>query len=254
MTALRSTTVDHSTDLALLLQMELCRTAQTPDGWTFATAVRAVDEGVTGDCVDIFELDDGHLGVLVLDVAGRGAHAALGAFRQKEVIKVAMRSGMDPSAAMRWLRRNQPDLENDFFSAFVAVLEPTSGEMRYANAGHPPALVVDGERRTRSLIRTGPIVGFVDPGWSVGTETIAAGEALAIYTDGLIETRNAAGDYYGAASVVNALATMECDEAQDVVDHLLADLMSFHDGPVSDDVTLLVLCRHAPGEACSDCS
>ena len=253
MTTTRSVTVDHPTDLALLLQIELCRTAEPPHGWTFATAVRAVDNGVTGDCVDIFEIDDNRFGVVVLDVAGRGAPAALGAFRQKEILKVAMRSGMDPSSAMDWLRRNEPELETNFFSAFAAVLDPTSGELSYANAGHPPALIVDDEGQARSLTRTGPIVGFVDPGWGLGRDAIAAGEALAIYTDGLIETRNGEGVYYGAASVVNALARMECDEAQDVVDHLLDDLHRFHQGPVSDDVTLLVLCRHAPGEACEQC-
>lgn len=244
---------DQSADLALLLQLELSRVAVEPDGWTIATGLRAVDDGVTGDCLDVFELDADRVGVLVIDVAGRGASAALGAYAQKESLKMAIRSGLDPAEALTFLKDNQPDLESNFFSAFVAILDPTTGQIDYANAGHPPALIVDDARRMRVLQRTGPIVGFVDPDWSVDTDTIAPGESVAIYTDGLIETRNGNGDFYGTASVVTAMSDMECDEAQDVVDHLLNDLRVFHDGPVSDDVTLMVLCRHPLDGSCDNC-
>jgi len=253
MSGMRSAPPAQSDDLALLLQIELSRVAAEPPGWTIATGLRAIDNGVTGDCLEIFHIDDQRLGVLVIDVAGRGAGAALGAYSQKEALKLAMRSGMDPAAALTFLKSHQPELETNFFSAFLGILDPDTGGLSYANAGHPPALVVDDAGRTRALGRTGPIVGFVDPVWTVEVTTIALGEALAIYTDGLIETRNAAGDYYGASSVVNALATMDCDEAPDVVDHLLNDLHRFHDGPVADDVTLVVLCRHPLNRDCDNC-
>jgi len=235
--------------LAMQIRNELAHdVGDYPEGWTVAAGLRPAEGLVAGDCYDVSLLGPAEIGLVVLDIAGHGALAAVSAFRCKELLKVALRNGLEPGSALDWLVGQDVNLEEGFFTAFVASIDTNSGRCRYANAGHPPALLLDEDRRVVALEPTGPLFGHVTPaGWRTAEVLITPGSMLTVYTDGLIEARNESRQFYGDDRLATVLESLDCPEAQPVVDQVLDDLSSFHAGRVADDVTLVVLCRgHSP--------
>ncbi len=86
-----------------------------------------------------------------------------------------------------------------FLTAFVAVIDTADGRVRYANAGHPPALSSPTATRSSSA-RPGRSSGCSRPGWTTAEAVIAPGDNLCAYTDGVIETRNAENEFFGSGA------------------------------------------------------
>jgi serine phosphatase RsbU (regulator of sigma subunit) len=230
--------------LALQIRDELAHeVGEYPAGWSVAAGLRPAEGLVAGDCYDVSLLGPTEIGLVVLDIAGHGALAAISAFRCKELLKVALRNGLAPGSALDWLAGQELSLEDSFFTAFVGTIDTTTGRCYYANAGHPPALLRDADHRMVTLDPTGPLFGHIGPGWRTEEVLLGTDSVLTVYTDGLIEARNQNRDFYGEERLIDLLADMRCSEAQPAVDHVLNDLSEFHGGQVADDVTLVVLCR-----------
>ncbi|WP_308301290.1 SpoIIE family protein phosphatase [Frankia sp. Mgl5] len=127
---------------------------------------------LAGDWYDSFELPDGRVGIVVGDVSGHGAVAGVFALRLKQLLDAALTRGADPGQAIEWVVDSLGETDEMFATAVVAVVDPASGEVRLANAGHPDALLL---RRAR---RAGPAgdVGEGAPrlGEPVGPRTVVA--------------------------------------------------------------------------------
>jgi sigma-B regulation protein RsbU (phosphoserine phosphatase) len=126
------------------------------------------------------------------------------------------------------------------------VIDTDSGRGTYAHAGHPHALLGYAGGLPERRGPTGPIFGPIEGSWETGSMVINPGGKLIIFTDGLIEARDVTRAFYGEERLERLLATLDCPDAQPVIDEILADLDLFHPGRLADDVTLVVACRTPP--------
>ena len=241
-------TIEQSASVVLQLRSELATgVEQLPDGWTVAAQLQAAEGVVAGDCYDVIQLPPSRLGLVVVDISGHGAVSGILALRCKELLRAGLRDGFEPDEAVLWASEQLDDLaEETFLTAFVAVIDLKTGDVTYANAGHPPALLCS-PSHAAELAPTGPIVGpFAGP-WQNASAGLDPGDTLAVYTDGLIEVRNAAGKEFGLQRLTDLVCGAAPDDAEAIVKRCVDDVTSFAPGRLRDDVTIVLLCR-GPGE------
>lgn len=237
--------IEQNAVLALQIRSALTRDmGDYPAGWSVGAGLRAAEGLVAGDCYDVSLLGPAEIGLVVLDIAGHGATPAVSAFRCNELLKVALRNGLDPGDALGWLYDQEHGLGDLFFTAFVATIDTETGECHYANAGHPAAILARAGREAEPLSPTGPLVfSHVPPGWQTRKVTIEPGTMLGVYTDGLVEARSPDREFFGERRVFDLFSRTDERDAELVVASVLGELSSFHPGRLADDVTLVVLSR-----------
>ena len=207
------------------------------------------------------KLDDGRLGILVADVADKGTGAALYMALSRTLIRTfALQHPTAPAEALAAANaRILTDAESDqFVTVFYGVLDPASGALVYANAGHNPGFLLradsPGEDAVESLGRTGVPLGlFEDMAWQEQTITLAAGDVLLLYTDGVSEAQNVADDEFGEdrllAAAQAAIQAQTPDPARAIQDAVIAAVGDFvGSAPQFDDITLLVTVRSQTSE------
>ncbi len=237
-------TIEQSASVVLQLRSELATgVEELPDGWTVAAQLQAAEGVVAGDCYDVINLPPSGLGLVVVDISGHGAVSGILALRCKELLRAGLRDGFEPGEAVLWAAEQLDDLgEETFLTAFVAVIDLETGDVRYASAGHPPALLCSPSHAVE-LGPTGPIVGLFTGSWQNASAGLDAGDTLAVYTDGLVEVRNAAGDEFGLHRLTDLVCGAAPDEAEAIVKRCIDDVTSFAPGRLRDDVTIALLCR-----------
>ena len=216
------------------------------EGWDFAARWKTARQ-VGGDFYDIFDLPDKRLGLFIADVADKGVPAALFMALTRTLVHAAVIESDSPAEAMK--RVNDlliPDTRQGMFiTAVYAVLDIEKGEFTYVNAGHNPPLWVkqDGsiERLTRTAIALGVVIG--DP-VEQRTIKLEAGDNVLLYTDGLTESFDADGKFFGEGRLIDAITSNQCDSASDLLDVVEKSLLNFvQDMPPADDLTMLALRR-----------
>ena len=141
----------------------------------------------------------------------------------------------DVLAAREWLLANQQKRSTDTPAG--------TGACRYANAGHPPALLADHDQTIHELDPTGPLLGVFPASWKTANAEMGAGAKLAVYTDGLTEARDDAEVFYGMERLAELIATLPCEVAESVVKTCFDDLHVFRPSRLADDVTVVLVCR-----------
>jgi serine phosphatase RsbU (regulator of sigma subunit) len=190
--AARDVALAEQRDIAVELQRSLLPQVPSPPSLDVHAAYAPAQGpmSVGGDWYDVVELDDGRVALTVGDVAGHGLPAAAAMGQLRSAVRTLALAGAEPAAALGQLDRFTCTLHgNPLATTVFAVLDPTSGELRYACAGHPPPLVVRADRTT-AFLRDGrsPLLGVDPPGArSEGRAALAPGDVLVVYTDGLIE-------------------------------------------------------------------
>ena len=214
--------------------------------WDLAARWRTARQ-VGGDFYDVFELPDNKLGLFIADVADKGVPAALFMALTRTLVRAAVIESGTPADAMK--RVNDlliPDTRQGMFVTGVyALLDMDHNEMTYVNAGHNPPLWVKHNGEVQRLTRTAIALGVVT-GEPVNQRTInfESGDSLLLYTDGLTESFNAAGDFYGEERLLEAINGDCCTSASDLLDVVEKSLLNFvQDMPPADDLTMLVLRR-----------
>ena len=226
----------------LIQQTLLPRDVPVPAGWQMAAHYQPA-RAVGGDFYDFIPFRNGQLGVVVGDVTDKGVPAALVMATTRSVLRAAARRLVDPAKVLR--RVNDllyPDIPRSMFiTCFYALLDPASGRVRYANAGHDlPYRWRAGE--VGELRATGMPLGLM-PGMRYQAEetVLAPGESVLFYSDGLVEAHNPQRDLFGFPRLKALLKDLPGDV--DVISRLLRQLADFT-GPgweQEDDVTLLTL-------------
>jgi serine phosphatase RsbU (regulator of sigma subunit) len=235
--------LEQELEMARAVQKSLLPT-QPPriPGFTLAADWRPVRE-VGGDFYDFFPLPDGRWGLLLADVSGKGAPAALYMALTRSLIRSEASRHANPSAVLTEVnRRLLVEAPNELFvTVFYAVLDPVSCSLKYANAGHDPPFLRHASCVQR-LALGGLIMGlFEELALNDETLNLESGDTLVAYTDGLTDTVNHQDEAYGhtrlAGTINNAPAS-----AQDILTYILKDLGAFA-GPIPqpDDITLLIL-------------
>ena len=233
-------------------------------GWDVATAFHPARQ-VAGDFYDVFEIAGaGRLALVVADVCDKGVGAALFMAVFRSLLRVTVAEsyaagrfpvGDDAAHLVRTVRilsdydaRTHGDA-NMFATVFFGVLDPATGTLTYVNAGHDaPCLLAPGGGPPRRLEPTGPTVGLLpDLEFGTGTVTLAPGELLLAFTDGVTDARAPDGALYGEARLLaRAAEHAGAAGAAAVLEAIEADLDAHGAGAVPfDDVTLLAVRRCA---------
>lgn len=203
---------------------------------------------VGGDFFDFFFAADNQLTVVVADVSGKGVPAAIFMAVARTVVRDLASGGRrSPGEIMNeanelLVRENS---ESMFVTMQVGQYDPRSGVLRYANAGHPGAYILDRAGKLRPCAAaTGTVLGVI-PGarFEDGTESLRPGERIVFYTDGVPEARSPGGEFYRAARFEAVLGTLGHETAQAICDRSMAEVAAFQNGAAHDDITLLVLGR-----------
>lgn len=235
--------IEQSAVLAIQVRSELAdEIGEMPDGWAAHTLLVPAEGVVAGDCFDIGLLDAAHLYIVLIDVTGHGASAALNALKAKSQLRAALRTRLSPGAALEWLSREMlKDERADLLTASVVVIDLASGRLSYANAGHPAPILTDGER-TVVLDRSGPLVGAFPATWATHESEIPAGWTLLAHTDGLTDTIGADRERFGDERLASCLTTSDPVALLEQI-HDAAE--TFRVGDRSDDLTAIAV-RRAP--------
>jgi sigma-B regulation protein RsbU (phosphoserine phosphatase) len=229
-------------------------TPQIP-GWELAAHWLPARE-VAGDYYDFVPLEGPALGtgprtgIVVADVADKGMPAALFMVDVRATLRASMYAAPSPVDGIAHtnalVSADAPD--GMFVTLFYAQIDAGSNEFTYVNGGHnPPFLVKSGGRDFEVLSRTGVALG-VDPALVYTQKTVALdpGDYLVLYTDGVTDALNAAGQEYGLDRLQRAVLAADGHSAQEIVRALDTELRAFIGGTNPfDDVTLLVLKRMA---------
>ena len=221
------------------------KTLDAPTGWDLAARWRAAMQ-MSGDFYDVIHLPDGRIGLLIADVADKGIPAALFMALTRTLVRAAVFSTASPAEALRQVNDLlYPDCEQGMFvTAVYGALDPRTGEFVYANAGHNPPLWLHHGAMDK-LTRTGVALGVVE--FAQMTEryiTLAAGDLLMFYTDGITEAFSAAGDIFSEERLMDVLGRLAPLSAEEILDQLDKEVNLFvGENPVSDDITLIALKR-----------
>jgi len=227
-------------------QASLPKEVPTLEDWHIAPFYQPARE-VGGDFYDFHLLPEGQLGLVVGDATGKGVPAALVMSTTCGMLRLASQSHSSPGQTLRGVNEvlfpNIPP--NMFVTCFYAILEPRSGRLSYANAGHDlPYLCRNGD--AEELRARGMPLGLM-PGMSYEEkETILhSGEAALLYSDGLVEAHDPQGGMFGFPKLQALVA--EHGENRSLGDLLLEELYSFvgEGWEQEDDITLLTLRRAA---------
>ena len=210
----------------------------------YATMTPAKEVG--GDFYDFFLVDDAHLGVEIADVSGKGVPAALFMVIAKTLIKDHTQSGKPPEEVFTEVNRQlcEANDENLFVTAWMGVLEISTGKLVYVNAGHNPP-VIGRKNGETEFLRSRP--GFVLAGldftkYRAGSLELMPGDLLYLYTDGVTEAMNTAQELYGEERLKRTLDANVSAAPEEIFKAVKKDLDDFvADAPQFDDITMLAM-------------
>ena len=209
----------------------------------YAQMIAAKEVG--GDFYDFYKLSDTTVAILAADVSGKGIPAAMFMMTAKTIIKDLAESGM--AVHEIFTKANEKLCENNesgmFVTAWMGILDMTTGQMQFANAGHNPPLIkrVDG---TFEYLKTR--AGFVLAGmegvrYRAGELTLYPGDRIFLYTDGVPEATNAENKLYGEDRLHAFMNKNATAEATALLPALKADIDEFvGEAPQFDDITMLM--------------
>jgi sigma-B regulation protein RsbU (phosphoserine phosphatase) len=250
-----------------------------PEGWEIATHIRPARQ-VSGDFYDVFPITASkQIALVMADVCDKGVGAAMymaifrSLFRayadQQYILHRAGVRQADPEESLTGAFRradllasgasslkNAIDLTNHyiathhgnsnmFATVFFGLLDPEQGSLLYINAGHEPALMISQGRLIQRLDPTGPAVGMLpDMAFGVERAMLAPGDSLILYTDGITDALNPAGEQFADERLLNA-ATSPAPSAQGRIQNIMSALdMHIAQREQYDDVTLLAVQRN----------
>jgi phosphoserine phosphatase RsbU/P len=204
---------------------------------------------VGGDYYDFLPYNDGRLGLVVADVAGKGMPASLLMMSLQARVQVVADSPEDMGSLVARLNRNLARTfpRNRFITAFFAIADPHTGELAYCNAGHNHPIVVRASGQVETLGEGGPPMGILpDYPYETAAAMLNPGDMLVLYSDGVTEACNQADQEFGEERLGEIAAGLRNVPAAGIIDHVLKEVRRWsHDAPPADDITLVVLRRLA---------
>ncbi|SNR60646.1 SpoIIE family protein phosphatase [Blastococcus mobilis] len=230
------------TEVAVTLQRAVLGPTALPQGFAvhYEPATGTLEVG--GDWYDVVVLPDGSYGVVVGDVVGTGLSAAAVMGQLRSAGRALLLESRSPAHVLTALDRFAALIPGASVSTvFCAVIDPATKTLRYSSAGHVPAIVVDGDGRSRLLEEAGslPLAVVQELDRPEADVVLTPGATLLLYTDGLVERRHEAIDV-GMARAVGALTAGRHLAPARLAEELTRELLG--DAPDDDVAFLLYRC------------
>lgn len=219
-------------------------------GWQLAATLEPARQ-ISGDFYDFINLPEGRLGILIADVADKGLGPALYMALSRTLMRsYAEQYPDDPAAVLEASNRRilSDARANLFVTVFYGVLDPSTGCLVYANAGHtPPYLLHPGAEgaEVQTLRNTGMPLGIDEYGtWKRETVEIQPGDVLLLYTDGVTDAQNTQGEFIDRRFIVEIGSQNLGRPVHELQDAILAAVHHFVGAaPRFDDLTMVILGR-----------
>jgi serine phosphatase RsbU (regulator of sigma subunit) len=204
---------------------------------------------VSGDFFSVFPISDQQVGIFICDVMGHGVRAALVTSMMRVLMEQHSASApVDPGALLTRINHGLTSLLRQtgttlFTTSLVMIADVARGELAFANAGHPNPLLI---RRTGGGTealqgKSGPALGiFTDAEYCSFQTPFAPGDLVLLFTDGLFEVENGAGDLYSYEDLQAAVQRREALTKEELCDGVLAEIREFADGREFEDDVCLV--------------
>ena len=242
---------EQELEVARLIQQHFLP-RELPDlpGWQVAAYYQPARE-VGGDFYDVIELPDGRVGFVVGDVTDKGMPAALVMSATRSVLRATAQRLIEPGIVLEGVNEHLcPDMpEKMFVTCLYGVLDPASGHLRFANAGHdlPKVKTADGivELRARGM----PLGLMPGMAYEERQTTLQPGDSVLLHSDGVIEAHDADRGMFGVPRLEQTVAAGAGGQA--LIDRVLGALAAFTGADVEqeDDITMVTLQRTTAGDA-----
>jgi serine phosphatase RsbU (regulator of sigma subunit) len=227
-------------------------------GWGIAAHFKAARE-VAGDFYDVFCLPNGKVGFFLGDVTDKGVGSALFMALYRSLLRAFFQDelpALDPTEEDECARLLQHTVHRTnqyvsqtherplFATLFIGILNPQTGAICYINAGHNPPAILKPDNSRVDLKPTGPFIGMATKlEYMVAAVKLGEGEALFIYSDGVEDTENDNGEFFGRECMIELLATPP-QTAGELVERFSSTLEIFMgEAKPFDDVTVLVIMK-----------
>jgi sigma-B regulation protein RsbU (phosphoserine phosphatase) len=229
--------------IAAEIQQALLPRAAHAGGFYRASSASLPCRSIGGDFFDYVDLPDGSFGFALGDVAGKGPPAALLSALLQGIFAAQAASDLAPAETIDRVNTAlfRRGIENRFVTLMYGKLG-RDGTLTYCNAGHNPPLIVS-KADVRRLEVGGPIVGlFEQVPFDQETIGLSPEECLVIYSDGISEALNLAGDEFGEGRIVDSVRRVLGRDPQQILEHLFASVRDFSKGaPQGDDITGMIV-------------
>ena len=241
--AVEKARLEEELKIASQIQQALLPKAQKSGPFFEAYGTSIACRAIGGDFFEYMDLPDGRFGFALGDVAGKGPPAALLTAVIQGLFSAHAPASPDPRTTIERVNKGVVTraIAARFATAFFGVLD-SDGRLAYCNAGHnPPYLFSNGTVRTLGV--GGLVLGlFDDATYEQEVVQLSPGDTLVLFSDGVSEAVNAAGEEFGEESVPDAVRPALGQPPQAILDALLAAVRRFADGtPMKDDVTAVVV-------------
>jgi sigma-B regulation protein RsbU (phosphoserine phosphatase) len=237
--------IDKELEYAKQIQLSALPT-NFPEGEEYKIYAQMIAaKEVGGDFYDFYKLNDTTVAFLAADVSGKGIPAAMFMMTAKTILKDLAESGMAVNDI--FTKANEKLCENNesgmFVTAWMGILDLTTGKLQFANAGHNPPLI---KRANGDFEYLRTRAGFVLAGmegvrYRVGEMTIYPQDRLFLYTDGVPEATNVENKLYGEDRLLNFMNQNATTEAKELLPMLKTNIDEFvGEAPQFDDITMLM--------------
>jgi serine phosphatase RsbU (regulator of sigma subunit)/anti-sigma regulatory factor (Ser/Thr protein kinase) len=214
------------------------------EGWRVAADYRPA-RAVGGDFFDFIDLSDGRIGLLIGDVTDKGIPAAMVMAATKSLLRASAQRLLDPAVVLARVNDQIcPEIpENMFVTCFYGVLDPATGGLRYANAGHNLPLVQTADEASELRATGMPLGLMAEMEYEEHQTTLARGARVLLYSDGLVEAHDSDREMFGTARVADVLRLQATPDGTvrlllDALDRFTAE-----SAEQEDDITLVALER-----------
>lgn len=247
--------IEEELKSARQLQLSMVPTAfpdPTPNRPVEIFAMMEPAREVGGDLYDFYETDAGKICFLIGDVSDKGVASALFMVRTKNLCRLITRlargaSGraLEPAEIIGMVNRELCE-DNDalmFTTLFFCILDPATGELTYTNAGHnPPYRVRDGKPVPVIGFRGRPLGVRANSTYETGRLSLVPGDVLCLYTDGIPDAANRAGELFMEQRLEESLQQASGGKADELIKAVVGTVHDFACGaPQSDDITAMAV-------------
>ncbi|MFA7267348.1 MAG: SpoIIE family protein phosphatase [Candidatus Nanopelagicales bacterium] len=235
---------DSEEPVVIALRAELSREPHVfAVGLNIYGEMESSESEVAGDWWDAVALPDGRTAVIITDISGHGPQAGIAGLRLKLALIGMLEAGSSLVSAFDRGVKLFADTPSRFATAAAVAIDPRTHELEWVNAGHLPPLVISPNGVARELTITGPLLSALGGNWTSSRTTVAPNDIVVMWTDGITESRDAAGDELevsGLTAIITAAQTNAQVEPVQLVRKVLAAGRARSVNWGNDDRTLVI--------------